>query len=87
MQEKLQPFLTSASQIANRDESTGVLANFMPISLHILDIDIPDEIKENDDAVEILLNACLLQNPGRKANSLRRHLNAAINDHRAILPP
>ena len=37
-----------ASQIANRDESTGVLANLMPIFLHILDINISDEMSENE---------------------------------------
>ncbi len=74
-----------ASQIANRDKSTGVLANLMPIFLHILDINFPDEIKENDDVVEILLDACLAQNPGRSSSSVRRHLKSAISDNRAIL--
>ena len=74
-----------ASQIANRDESTGILANFMPVFLHILDIAIPDEIKETNDVVEILLDACILQNPGRNNSSLRRHLLSAISENRAVL--
>jgi len=74
-----------ASQIANHDESTGLLADLMPIFLHILDLNIPDNIQENDDAVEILLNACLLQTAGRNTSSLRRHLKSAISDNRAIL--
>ncbi|MCD4673831.1 MAG: AAA family ATPase [Anaerolineaceae bacterium] len=74
-----------ASQIANRDESVGVLANLMPVFLHILDINVPTEISEKDDPVEILLDAIILQNPGRNARSLRKHLKSAITEHKAIL--
>ncbi len=35
--------------------------------------------------VDLLLDACVLQNPGRNAKSLRRHIRAALTEDRAIL--
>ena len=74
-----------ASQIANREETIGVLASLMPIFLHILDINIPDEFTEDTDSVEILLDAAIRQNPGRNAKSLHKHLKSAVTEQRAIL--
>lgn len=73
-----------ASQIANQDDSLGILSNSLPIFLHILDIDLPQAAIAAQDALEILLDAILLQNPGRSTASLRKHLKNAVTENRAL---
>jgi HEAT repeat protein/energy-coupling factor transporter ATP-binding protein EcfA2 len=74
-----------ASQIANRDETVGFLCNLMPIFLHILDIDIPENLDDQHDPLQILLDAVLLQNPGRQTRGLSKQLTIAIQSKRAVL--
>ena len=74
-----------ASQIANRDPATGILRDMTPLFLHILDIDVPEDLGEQHDPLQILTDAILLQNPGRKNRGLSKLIKSAVQSKRAVL--
>jgi HEAT repeat protein len=72
-----------ASKIARRDREAGRFSNFVPVLLHILDLDFNGS--KDIDPFEIIIGSVASQVPILSQGRIPNYLNSALRDRRLIL--
>ena len=72
-----------ASKLARRDPGAGLFSNFVPLLLHILDVDLT--ISNEIDPFENIITSVASQIPILSQGRIPNYLNSALRDRRLIL--
>lgn len=72
-----------ASQIARQDPATGILVNFIPLLLHVIDLDI--SLKEDQDPLDNLIRAIQARSSLIQQPQIPGFIRKALGENRLLL--